>query len=103
MVAGHTHVQFDRTVGARRFINAGSVGMPYEDEPGAYWALIGDEVSLRRTSYDYAAAAEAIKATGYPPADELISECLLEPVGAAEATRFFDELARARELPVTDA
>jgi putative phosphoesterase len=52
VVAGHTHMQEDRRVGGIRWVNAGSVGMPYEDEPGAYWALVGPEVHLRRTEYD---------------------------------------------------
>ena len=34
-------------------VNAGSVGMPHEDRPGAFWALLdGDTVELRRTDYD---------------------------------------------------
>ena len=103
MVCGHTHMPFTRLADRRLVVNPGSVGMPYEDEPGAYWALLGEEVELHRTSYDYAAAAEAIRASGYPDAEELINECLLEPVGAAEATRFFAELAREREPPVTGA
>ena len=77
--------------------------MPYEDEPGAYWVLLDERVSLRRTSYDYAAAAEAINRSGYPQAQEMVRECLLEPIGSVEATRFFDELARARDVPLTDA
>jgi predicted phosphodiesterase len=53
VVCGHTHRQFDRTIAGRRVVNAGSVGMPHEDEPGAYWALLDDgEVELRRTEYD---------------------------------------------------
>jgi putative phosphoesterase len=52
VVCGHTHVQFDRRVGDVRLVNAGSVGMPYENEPGAYWALIDDDVELRRTEYE---------------------------------------------------
>jgi predicted phosphodiesterase len=51
-IVGHTHVQFDRSVDDRRIVNAGSVGMPYEAEPGAYWAVIGPDVTLRRTLYD---------------------------------------------------
>jgi putative phosphoesterase len=52
VVCGHTHVQFDRRIGDVRLVNAGSVGMPYEREPGAYWALLdGSEVTLRRTKY----------------------------------------------------
>jgi predicted phosphodiesterase len=54
VVAGHTHVQEDRRVGGIRWVNAGSVGMAYEDEPGAFWALLGPDVELRRTAYDTA-------------------------------------------------
>ncbi|HET8528260.1 MAG TPA: metallophosphoesterase family protein [Gaiellaceae bacterium] len=39
VVCGHTHMQFDRTVAGKRVVNSGSVGMPYEEEPGAYWTL----------------------------------------------------------------
>jgi putative phosphoesterase len=52
VVCGHTHVQFDRRIGDIRLVNAGSIGMPYEREPGAYWALLdGTDVQLRRTEY----------------------------------------------------
>jgi predicted phosphodiesterase len=60
VVAGHTHIQHDRRVGVVRWVNAGSVGMPYEDAHGAYWALLGPDVELRHTEY---AAAEAPLAT----------------------------------------
>ncbi len=33
VVCGHTHRQFDRRVGARRLVNAGSVGMPMRAVP----------------------------------------------------------------------
>jgi putative phosphoesterase len=52
VVCGHTHVQFERRIQNVRLVNAGSVGMPYENEPGAYWALLGPDVELRRTSYE---------------------------------------------------
>jgi putative phosphoesterase len=39
VVCGHTHMQFDRTIAGKRVINSGSVGSPFEDEPGAYWTL----------------------------------------------------------------
>jgi putative phosphoesterase len=51
VVCGHTHTQFERTVGGVRVVNAGSVGMPYEEEPGAYWLL---DLVHRRTPYDRA-------------------------------------------------
>jgi putative phosphoesterase len=49
VVCGHTHTQFERRVAGKRVINSGSVGMPYEDEPGAYWTL---DLVHRRTEYD---------------------------------------------------
>jgi putative phosphoesterase len=52
MVCGHTHVQFDRVVDGVRIVNAGSVGMPYEDEPGAYWLRLGPAVEHRRTLFE---------------------------------------------------
>jgi predicted phosphodiesterase len=69
VVCGHTHMQFDRKIGNVRVVNAGSVGMPF-GEPGAYWALVGAEVELRRTDYDLAAAAARITATDYPRVSE---------------------------------
>jgi predicted phosphodiesterase len=48
VVCGHSHTQFDRTVAGVRVVNAGSVGMPYEEESGAYWLL---DLDHRRTPY----------------------------------------------------
>jgi putative phosphoesterase len=52
VVCGHTHTQYERAVGSVRVVNAGSVGAPYEDQPGAYWLL---DLAHRRTPYDGAA------------------------------------------------
>lgn len=51
VVCGHTHMQFDRTIAEIRVVNAGSVGWPYEDTDGAYWALLGPGVEHKRTEY----------------------------------------------------
>ena len=51
VVCGHTHMQFDRTIGNLRVVNAGSVGWPYEDVDGAYWAWLGPDVEHKRTPY----------------------------------------------------
>ena len=93
VVCGHTHVQFDRQVGGTRVVNAGSVGMPYENEPGAYWALLGPDVELRRTAYDLESAAERIRATDFPDAGEFASENVLAPPSAEEASEFFEKVA----------
>jgi putative phosphoesterase len=78
VVAGHTHVQEDRRVGGVRWVNAGSVGMAYEDEPGAYWALLGPDVELRRTEYD----ATRLGGYEYPQASR------------REAAEYFESLVR---------
>jgi putative phosphoesterase len=49
VVCGHTHMQYERSVAGVRIVNAGSVGMPYEEEPGAYWLL---DLVHRRTPYE---------------------------------------------------
>jgi predicted phosphodiesterase len=66
VVCGHTHMQFERRVGPTRVVNAGSVGFPYEAQPGAYWALLGPEVAFRRSSYDLDRAAAAVRTSGFP-------------------------------------
>jgi diadenosine tetraphosphatase ApaH/serine/threonine PP2A family protein phosphatase len=94
IVCGHTHVQFDRSVGDTRIINAGSVGMPYEADPGnAFWCLLGPDVELRRTPYDVEAAAARIAATGMPDAEAWAREYVLDQHPAAEATEFFEQMA----------
>jgi predicted phosphodiesterase len=91
VVGGHTHVQFDRRVGQRRFVNVGSVGRPYEGRPGAYWALLGPDIELLRTEYDVEAAAEAALGSGQP-SSESVAETLLRPPTAEEATAEFEAM-----------
>jgi putative phosphoesterase len=91
VVCGHVHVQYDRRVGERRVVNAGSVGMPYEGRPGAFWALLGPEVEHRVTPYDLDAALPRLRATGYPDLDDLLASSLLEPADPDEVSRYFEE------------
>ncbi len=83
VVCGHTHIQFDRMIGPTRVVNAGSVGMPF-GPPGADWLLLGPDVELRHTDYDLEAAADRVRATGYPNAADLADRYLLHPPTAAE-------------------
>jgi putative phosphoesterase len=78
VVCGHTHMQFDRMVGRIRVINAGSVGMPF-GEPGAYWLLLGPDVSLRCTAYDIGAAADWIAESGFPGGDKYADVYIRRP------------------------
>lgn len=92
VVGGHTHIQFDRRIGQRRFVNAGSVGMPYGGT-GAYWLLLGPDVELRRTMYDLAAAAEMFAATEGPGVEGFIAQNLLATPPAADAIQIFESQA----------
>ena len=88
VVCGHTHMQFDRFVGDVRVINAGSVGMPF-GKPGAYWVLLGPEIELRHTSYDFAKAAELVRATSYPQAGDFADRNVLRPPSEDEMLSAF--------------
>lgn len=92
VVCGHTHMQFDRTIGRLRVVNAGSVGMPFGD-PGAYWLLLGPSVELRRTSYDLAEAAQRIEATTYPQASDFARGNVLRPPAEAAMLEAFGRSA----------
>jgi putative phosphoesterase len=78
VVCGHTHMQFDRMVGSIRVVNAGSVGMPF-GEAGADWLLLAPDIQLRRTPYDLTKAAERIRKTDYPQAQEFAANHVLQP------------------------
>ncbi len=95
VVGGHTHRQFDRRIDRHRFINAGSVGSPYEGRAGAYWALLGPDVELRVTGYDVAAACAQLRQTGYPGIDEALGEWLTEPLDPDEVAAIFERMADA--------
>ena len=90
VVCGHTHMQFDRRIGGVRVVNAGSIGMPYEDGPGAYWALLGPDVELRCTGYDLEAAAARIRAPGWERAEAFVRENVLTVPSRAEALAAFE-------------
>jgi putative phosphoesterase len=90
VICGHTHMQFDRTIGRVRVVNAGSVGMPF-GEPGADWLLLGPNIQLRHTSYDLAQAAERIGGTKYPRAQDFAGRNVLQPPSAKET---LDALSR---------
>jgi putative phosphoesterase len=88
VVCGHTHMQFDRTIGRVRVVNAGSVGMPY-GEPGADWLLLGPDVQFRHTRYDLAKAAGRIRETNYPQAHDFAARNVLQPPSEPEALEVF--------------
>ena len=68
VVCGHTHMQFDRTLGSKRVVNAGSVGLPY-GTAGAHWVELGPDVRHRRVEYD----TRPLHASDWPRGAELIA------------------------------
>ena len=88
VVCGHTHMQFDRMIGRTRVVNAGSVGMPF-GKPGAYWVLLRPDVQLRHTPYDLAKAAERIRASNYPQAQDFAAHNVLQPPSEKEMLEVF--------------
>jgi predicted phosphodiesterase len=65
LVFGHTHLPF-RRINAKRgteLVNPGSVGMAFDRDPRAAWAIIHDDrrVEPRRVPYDHEASAAAVR------------------------------------------
>jgi predicted phosphodiesterase len=89
VVAGHTHMQFRRD----RWVNAGSVGWPSEDDVAAFWALVSDDVEFRRTPFDAERVAQEILASGWPEAESFVAENISTPPSRAEATAWFESRA----------
>jgi predicted phosphodiesterase len=91
VVCGHTHRQFDRAFDGRRVVNAGSIGMPFEGRAGAYWALLGADAELRRTSYDVDQALAVLRASGMPERlEQRLHPSLVEPADPDEVADFFE-------------
>jgi putative phosphoesterase len=91
IVVGHTHMQFERYVGGKRLLNAGSVGSPY-GKTGAYWLLLGPEVEFRHTTYDLEAAAAEVRATSHPQAEDFAASNILAPLSEEQVFAAFEKL-----------
>jgi putative phosphoesterase len=94
IVCGHTHIQFERTISNLNILNAGSVGMPAADQPGAYWLLLSPQgYEFRHTPYDGEAAAQAIRAGGNPLAEEFVKNNILSLPTIAAMSENLERLA----------
>ncbi len=62
LVFGHTHLPFCREARGIELVNPGSVGMPFDSDPRAAYALAHEDgrVEHRRVAYDHEAAAAAV-------------------------------------------
>jgi predicted phosphodiesterase len=89
VVCGHTHMQFDRWVGDKRVVNAGSVGLPY-GATGAHWVELGPDVRHRRVAYD----PSPLGTSEWPRASEIIS-VIESPPSEERAIAEFEALIEA--------
>lgn len=101
VVGGHTHQQIVRELrDGPSYANAGSVGMPYEGRPGAFWMVVEDGVpATRETSYDIDAAVAELRTSNFPDLDDQLGESLLHPADAGWVAAFFEHGAGRREDP----
>jgi diadenosine tetraphosphatase ApaH/serine/threonine PP2A family protein phosphatase len=62
LVFGHTHLPFARTAPGVELVNPGSVGMPFDGDPRAAYAILDDDGCLehRRIHYDHERSAAAV-------------------------------------------
>jgi predicted phosphodiesterase len=85
VVGGHTHMQQRRG----RYVNPGSVGMSYEDDVAAFWALISEDVDFRRTRFDVEDAIAQTLRSGWPLAQTFVDENLAQAPSRSEAIAQF--------------
>ncbi len=88
IVCGHTHMQFDRRIGQTRVVNSGSVGMPF-GAPGADWLLLGPNIEFRHTPYNLEKAADRIRNTSYPQAQQFAAHNVLQPPSEEQQLKAF--------------
>jgi diadenosine tetraphosphatase ApaH/serine/threonine PP2A family protein phosphatase len=75
LLCAHTHLPFDRIVSGRRVLNVGSVGLPFDGDPRASYALINllpgghYQINLRRVTYDIESVVRQLKAVDHPTAE----------------------------------
>lgn len=70
LCTGHTHIPFVRRLGDRLILNAGAVGMPFDRDPRASYAVItwtehGWQPEIIRVPYDLGETEQRYRATGY--------------------------------------
>jgi diadenosine tetraphosphatase ApaH/serine/threonine PP2A family protein phosphatase len=75
LLCAHTHVPLDRLVAGKRVVNVGSVGLPFDGDPRASYALIhlipggAYRVEFRRVAYDVEAVVNELVAVAHPAAE----------------------------------
>lgn len=70
VIHGHTHIPSIREIPGLTLINSGSIGLPYDGDPRASYALIdGTTASIRRVEYDIERELKALQSSRNPGAN----------------------------------
>jgi putative phosphoesterase len=77
LVCGHTHIPWDRTIGAVRLLNEGAVGFPYDGDQRACYTVVdssdgGWSVDLHRVEYDVRSVIDDLRDRNHPATDIFI-------------------------------
>ena len=88
LVAGHTHLPMDRTVGRWRVLNPGSVGVPLDGRLAASYALLeasGDDwqATIRRVPIDPAPVLREFERQGFVEECGVIGRLVVEEFATA--------------------
>jgi predicted phosphodiesterase len=95
VVGGHTHQQLIRDVrDGLTYANAGSVGLPYEGEAGAFWMVVDAGVPApRKTAYDVWAGKDEMLGSGYTDFEAQLESTILNPADPEYVTALFEHMA----------
>ena len=99
VVCGHTHIQFDRSVGKTRIVNAGSVGMAF-GATGANWLLLNEDIEMRHTEYNLAEAADLIMQSDYPYAKEFVENYVLQTPSKENMLALLTEMEKRQSISI---
>jgi putative phosphoesterase len=75
LLCAHTHIPLDRTIAGRRVLNPGSVGIPFDGDPQASYALVhpqpagGYHIEIRRINYDIEKVVGRLVEADHPAAE----------------------------------
>jgi len=89
VVCAHTHRPLERKVGARTVVNVGSVGLPFDGDRRACYAVLtrtaaGWRVEHRRVTYDRIEIESIYRSTGFLEAGGAVASALLREVRTAQ-------------------
>lgn len=105
LVCAHTHRPLVLPVAGGLVVNTGSVGLPFDGDPRASYALLerrrgGWRAEIRRVAYDRGAVLERYRATGFLDGGGAMAELLAREIETARTHLVpFEAWCQARGLP----